>query len=140
MRALRDSRFGLYLLFSPSFAWGSLFWRKFSLWGPKTGATCGAHARHVLIERKAKSNAEGFQLAKLAAHRPGPRAAPPSHPTATGGAHTAICRPRGGFAKHRLLKKLEYQAKRACKKPSRQWVVGTQKGRSDYSCAFTRLR
>jgi hypothetical protein len=113
MRALRASRFGLYLLFSPSFAWGSLFWRhfarsrwfrapNFSLWGPKTGATCGAHARHVLIERKAKSNAGGFQLAKLAAHRPGPRAAPPSHPTATGGAHTAICRPRSGFAKHRL--------------------------------------
>jgi hypothetical protein len=38
-----------------------------------------------------------FQLAKLAAHRPGPRAAPPTHPTAMGGAHGAICRPRGGF-------------------------------------------
>jgi hypothetical protein len=45
-----------------------------------------------------------FQLAKLAAHRPGPRAAPPSHPTAMGGAHAAICRPRGGFAKQNLYK------------------------------------
>jgi hypothetical protein len=36
-----------------------------------------------------------FQLAKLAAHRPGPRAAPPSHPTAMGGAHAAICRDPG---------------------------------------------
>jgi hypothetical protein len=26
-----------------------------------------------------------------------------------GGAHAAICRPRGGFAKQKLLKKLEYQ-------------------------------
>ena len=45
-----------------------------------------------------------FQLAKLATHRPGPRAAPPSHPTAMSGAHAAICRPRGGFAKQKLYK------------------------------------
>jgi hypothetical protein len=44
------------------------------------------------------------QLTKLAVHRPGPRAAPPSHPTAMGGAHAAICRPRGGFAKQKLYK------------------------------------
>jgi hypothetical protein len=44
------------------------------------------------------------QLAKLAACRPGPRAAPPSHLTATGGAHTAIFRPRGGFAKKKYKK------------------------------------
>jgi hypothetical protein len=43
-----------------------------------------------------------FQLDKLAAHRSGLRAAPPSHPTAMGGAHAAICRPRGGFAKQKL--------------------------------------
>jgi hypothetical protein len=42
------------------------------------------------------------QLAKLVARRPGPRAEPPSHPTATGGAHAAICRPRGGIAKQNL--------------------------------------
>jgi hypothetical protein len=45
-----------------------------------------------------------FQLAKLAAHRPGPRAAPPIHTTAMDGAHAAICRPRGGFAKQKLYK------------------------------------
>jgi hypothetical protein len=45
-----------------------------------------------------------FQLVKLAAYRPGPRAAPPSHPTAMGGAHAAIFRPRGGFAKQKLYK------------------------------------
>jgi hypothetical protein len=45
-----------------------------------------------------------FQLAKLAAHRPGPRAAPTSHPKAMGGARAAICRPRGGFAKQKLYK------------------------------------
>jgi hypothetical protein len=33
----------------------------FSLWGPKTGATCGA-TRHVLIERKAKRNAGGLHV------------------------------------------------------------------------------
>jgi hypothetical protein len=39
-------------------------------------------------------------------------------------------------------KKLEHQAKRASKEPShgQQWVIGKQKERSDYSCAFTRLR
>jgi hypothetical protein len=46
-----------------------------------------------------------FQLAKLAAHRPGPRAAPPSHPTATGGAQLPpFADPtEGGFAKQKLL-------------------------------------
>jgi hypothetical protein len=65
---------------------------------------------------------------------------PASHSTAMGGAHAAIYRPRGGFAKQKLLKKLKYQAKLPCKEPSRQWVIGTQKECSDYGCAFTRLR
>jgi hypothetical protein len=45
-----------------------------------------------------------FPACQVAAHRPGPRAAPPSHPTAMGGAHAAICRPQGGFAKQKLYK------------------------------------
>jgi hypothetical protein len=35
---------------------------KFCLWGPKTGATCGARGMFDLIERKAKSNAGGSHM------------------------------------------------------------------------------
>jgi hypothetical protein len=51
-----------------------------------------------------------------------------------GGAHVAICRPRGGFAKQKLYKKPEHQAKRACKEQRAKLAVGgsgTQKNRSD---------
>jgi hypothetical protein len=84
-----------------------------------------------------------FQLAKLAAYRPGPRAAPPSHPTAMGGAHAAICRPRGGFSNKQKLYKNWNTTPNALAKSqaARQWVIGTQKERSDCcSCAVTRPR
>ena len=46
----------------------------------------------------------------------------------------------GRLCQTKVIQKLEYHPKRASKEPSRQWVIGTQKERSDYSCAFTRLR
>jgi hypothetical protein len=81
-----------------------------------------------------------FQLAKLAAHRPGPR---PRHPTTPHGDGRSSCRhlqTPGRLFQTNVIQKLEHQPKRASKEPSRQWVIGTQKERSDCSCAFTRLR
>jgi hypothetical protein len=110
------------------------------------GPVTPQHLRSVNAIQRTKANRPisyiygfYFQLAKLAAHRPGPRAAPPSHPTAMGGAHAAICRPRGGFAITKFIQKLEYHPKRASKEPSRQWVIGTQKECSGYSwlCFYT---
>jgi hypothetical protein len=58
-----------------------------SIQHPATSAICKIYSR---------------KLAKLVARRHRPRAESPSHTTAAGGAHAAICRPRGGFAKQKL--------------------------------------